>query len=59
MNSDSDTSYIPAIIGFFVAIIAIFAAFFLIGPIVGIVVLIAVLAIAVFLGYRLMSQNED
>jgi len=58
VNGDSDIAYIPAIIGFFVAILAIVAAFFLIGPVAGIIVVVVVLAIAVFLGYRLLDQND-
>jgi len=59
VDSDSDINYIPAIIGFFVAIIAVVAAFFLIGPVAGIIVVLVVLALALYLGYRLMTQDEN
>jgi len=58
-KGDSDTRYILPIIGFFVAIIAIIAAFMLIGAVAGIVVVVAVLALACWILYRLMSQNSD
>lgn len=59
VNSDSDIKFIPVILAFFAAIIAIVAAFFLVGAVAGMVVVIAVLAAAVLVGYRLLSQNED
>lgn len=59
VNSDSDINYIPAILGFFVAIIAIVAAFFLVGPVAGIIVIILVLAIAVWVLFRLLSENDN
>lgn len=59
MNSDSDTAYILPIVGFFVAIIAIVAAYFLAGAVVGIIVTFVVLAIAVRVIYRMLSENTD
>jgi hypothetical protein len=58
VNPDSDINYIPAILAFFVAIIAIIAAFFLVGAVAGIIVIVAVLALAIWAGGRLMSQND-
>jgi O-antigen ligase len=59
VNSDSDINYIPAILGFFVAIIAIVAAFFLVGAVAGVIVLVVVLAIAVWALFKLLSENDD
>jgi len=58
VDPDSDISYIPAIIGFFVAIIAIIASFMFLGGVVGMIVLIVFLMIALYIGYRLLSQND-
>lgn len=58
-KGDSDTRYILPIVGIFAAIIAIIAAFFLVGAVAGIVVVVAVLLIATWILFRLMSENSD
>ena len=58
MSSDSDLIGIPVALGAIVAILAVFAAFFFIGPITGIVVLLAVVVLADVLLVRLIRANE-
>jgi hypothetical protein len=58
MSSDSDLIGIPVALGAIVAILAVFAAFFFIGPITGIVVLLAVVVLAGVLLVRLIRANE-
>ena len=58
MSGDSDLIGIPVTLGAIVAILAVFAAFFFIGPVTGIVVLLAVVVIAGVLLVRLIRANE-
>jgi hypothetical protein len=58
MSSDSDLIGIPVALGAIVAILAVFAAFFLIGPVTGIVVLLAVVVLAGVLLVPLIRANE-
>jgi hypothetical protein len=58
MSSDSDLIGIPVALGAIVTILAVFAAFFFIGPITGIVVLLAVVVLAGVLLVRLIRANE-
>jgi hypothetical protein len=58
MSSDSDLIGIPVALGAIVAILAVFAAFFFIGPITGIIVLLAVVVLAGVLLVRLIRANE-
>jgi hypothetical protein len=58
MSGDSDLIGIPVAFGAIVAILAVFVAFFFIGPVTGIVVLLAVVVIAGVLLVRLIRANE-
>ena len=58
MSGDSDLIGIPVALGAIVAILAVFAAFFFIGPVTGIIVLLAVVVIAGVLLVRLIRANE-
>ena len=58
MSGDSDLIGIPVALGAIVAILAVFAAFFFIGPVTGIVVLLAVVVLAGVLLVRLIRANE-
>lgn len=58
MSGDSDLIGIPVTLGAIVAILAVFAAFFFIGPVTGIIVLLAVVVIAGVLLVRLIRANE-
>jgi hypothetical protein len=58
MSGDSDLIGIPVILGAIIAVLAIFAAFFFIGPVTGIVVLLVVVVLAGVLLVRLIRANE-
>ena len=58
MTSDSDLIGIPVALGAIVAVLAVFVAFFFIGPVVGVVVLLAVVVLALFLLVRVIRANE-
>jgi hypothetical protein len=58
MSSNSDLIGVPVALGAIVAILAVFGAFFFIGPITGIVVLLAVVVLAGVLLVRLIKANE-
>ena len=58
VSGDSDLIGIPVALGAIVAILAVFAAFFFIGPVTGIIVLLAVVVIAGVLLVRLIRANE-
>ena len=58
MTSDSDLIGIPVALGAIVAVLAVFVAFFFIGPLVGVVVLLAVVVLALFLLVRVIRANE-
>ena len=58
MSGDSDLIGIPVALGAIVAILAVFVAFFFIGAVAGVVVLLAVVVIAGVLLVRLIRANE-
>ena len=58
MTSDSDLIGIPVALGAITAVLAVFVAFFFIGPVVGVVVLLAVVVLALFLLVRVIRANE-
>jgi hypothetical protein len=58
MSSDSDLIGIPVALGAIVAILAVFVAFFFVGPITGIVVLLGVVVLAGVVLVRLIRANE-
>ncbi len=58
MSSDSDLIGIPVTLGAIVAILAVFAAFFFIGPVTGIIVLLAVVVLAGVLLVRWIRASE-
>jgi hypothetical protein len=58
MSGDSDLIAIPVVLGAIIAILAIFAAFFFVGAVTGVVVLLAVVVIAGVLLVRLIRANE-
>lgn len=59
MKSDSDLAAIPFILGLFLAVIVVTAAFFVVGAVAGIVVLIAVVLAIGYFGYRALAANDD
>ena len=58
MSGDSDLIGIPVALGAIVAILAVFVAFFFIGAVAGVVVLLAVVILASVLLVRLIRANE-
>jgi hypothetical protein len=58
MSRDSDLIGIPVVLGAILAFLAILVAFFFIGPVVGIIVVLAVVALAAFLVVRFIRANE-
>jgi hypothetical protein len=58
MSSDSDLIGIPVALGAIVAILAVLVAFFFIGPVTGIIVLVAVVALAGVFLVRVIRANE-
>ena len=58
MNRDSDLIGIPVVLGAILAFLAILVAFFFIGPVVGIIVVLAVVALAALLVVRFIRANE-
>jgi hypothetical protein len=58
VDRDSDLIGIPVVLGAILAFLAILVAFFFIGPVVGIIVLIAVVALAVLLVVWFIRANE-
>jgi hypothetical protein len=58
MSGDSDLIGIPVALGAIVAILAVFAAFFFVGAITGVVVLLVVVVLAGVLLVRLIRANE-
>jgi len=58
MSSDSDLIGIPVVLGTILAILVVFAAFFFIGPVVGIILLILAVALGIAVVVRVIQQNE-
>ena len=58
VSGDSDLIGIPVALGAIVAILAVFVAFFFIGPVTGVIVLLAVVVIAGVLLVRLIRAND-
>jgi hypothetical protein len=58
MSFDSDLIGIPVALGAIVAILAVFVAFFFIGPVTGIIVLVAVVGLAGVLLVGVIRANE-
>jgi hypothetical protein len=58
VSGDSDLIGIPVALGAIVAILAVFVAFFFIGAVTGVIVLLAVVVIAGVLLVRLIRANE-
>ncbi|HEU5042046.1 MAG TPA: hypothetical protein VFT84_14550 [Gemmatimonadales bacterium] len=58
MGRDSDLIGIPVVLGVIVAFLAVLAAFFFIGPIVGIILLIGVVSLAIVRVVREIKANE-
>jgi multisubunit Na+/H+ antiporter MnhE subunit len=58
VSGDSDLIAIPVVLGAIIAILAVFAAFFFVGAVTGIVVLLAVVVLAGVLLVRLIRANE-
>ena len=55
---DSDLVGIPLVIGIFVGVAAVIAAFWLIGGLAGVIVLAVVLVIAVWLSFRVIASSD-
>ena len=58
VNRDSDLIGIPVVLGAILAFLAILVAFFFIGPVVGVIVVLAVAVLAVWLVVRFIRANE-
>jgi hypothetical protein len=58
MSSDSDLIGIPVTLGVILAILVVFAAFFFIGAVTGLIVLFVILVLAVWLLVRWIRANE-
>ena len=58
MSSDSDLIGIPVVLGTILAILVVFGAFFFIGPVVGIILLILAVALGIAVVVRVIQQNE-
>jgi len=58
VSGDSDLIAIPVVLGVILAVLGVFAAFFFIGAITGVVVLLAVVVLAAVLVVRLIRANE-
>jgi len=58
MSSDSDLIGIPVVLGTILAVLIVFCAFFFIGAVTGILVLLAVLVLAAVLLVRWIRANE-
>lgn len=59
MNRDSDLIAIPYILGLFLAVIVVTAAFFLVGAVAGLVTLIIAMVVIGFVAYRGLGSNPD
>ena len=58
MSSDSDLIGIPVVLGAILAILIVFCAFFFIGAITGMIVLLAVVILTVVFLVRWIRANE-
>jgi len=58
MSSDSDLIGVPVALGAIIAILLVFAAFFFVGPVTGVIVLLAVVVLALVLLVRWIRANE-
>ena len=58
MSGDSDRIGIPFVLGAIIAILTVFAAFFFVGPVTGMIVLLAVVVVAGVLSVRLIRAIE-
>jgi multisubunit Na+/H+ antiporter MnhE subunit len=58
VSGDSDLIAIPVVLGAIIAILAVFAAFFFVGAVTGMIVLLAVVVLAGVLLVRLIRANE-
>jgi hypothetical protein len=58
MKRDSDLVALPAVAGTILVLLAIFVCFFFIGPVVGIIVLVAAIVLGIALFARVLSKNE-
>jgi hypothetical protein len=58
MSSDSDLIGIPTALGAVLAILVVFAAFFFIGPVVGVIVTVVVAVVAITILVRWIGANE-
>jgi hypothetical protein len=59
MNRDSDLIAIPFILGIFAAVIVVAAGFFLVGPVVGLVLLLVSLVLVGYVAYRGLQGGPD
>ena len=57
MNRDSDLIAIPFILGLLLAMVAVLAAFLLVGAVAGIVVLIVSMSLIGYVAYRGLKGN--
>ncbi len=58
MRGDSDLIGIPVALGAILAFLGVLAAFFFVGPVLGIVLLIALVILAIVLVVRVVRANE-
>jgi len=59
MNRDSDLIAIPFILGLFLAVIVVTAAFFLVGAVAGLVALIIAIVVIGYVAYKGLGKNPD
>lgn len=58
MSGDSDLIGVPVAAGAILAFLGVLAAFFFVGPVLGIVLLIGLVILAIFLVVRVVRANE-
>lgn len=58
MAGDSDLIGIPVVLGAILAFLGVLAAFFFVGPVLGVVLLLALVILAIVLVVRVIKANE-
>ena len=58
MSGDSDLIGVPVALGAILAFLGVLAAFFFVGPVLGIVLLIALVILSILLVVRVVRANE-
>ncbi|MGE5407279.1 MAG: hypothetical protein ACM3NV_01560 [Syntrophothermus sp.] len=58
MQRDSDLAYLPVVVGLIAAVAVVFLAFFFIGPVLGVILLIAAVILGLIAGARFIGRND-